>query len=114
MSLTMCLAGGSISSVLATFTKSAMDVTSHVLRSDARCDEQRIAKISRVDVKLDLLLKHAGIEYDPFKALPRDVAEALRNRQKIQAIKLYRNATGVALKDAKDFIEEAQRRAGDA
>src|SRR5438552_18710290 len=59
--------------------------------------ERRIAKISRVDVKLDLLLKHAGIEYDPFKALPRDVAEALRNRQKIHAIKLYRNATGVAM-----------------
>jgi hypothetical protein len=32
--------------------------------------------------------------------------------QKIKAIKLYRQSTGVGLKEAKEFIEEVQRRAG--
>jgi len=36
----------------------------------------------------------------------------LRVNQKIEAIKLYRQATGVGPKEAKEFIEEVQRRAG--
>jgi hypothetical protein len=38
--------------------------------------------------------------------------QALRANQKIEAIKLYRQATGVEHKEAKEFIEEVQRRAG--
>ena len=75
--------------------------------------ERQVGRVSRLDVKLDLLLKHVGVEYDPYKALPPEVINALQNGQKIQAIKLYRKASGVGLKDAKDFIEDAQRRAGD-
>ena len=75
--------------------------------------ERQVGRVSRLDVKLDLLLKHVGVEYDPYKALPSEVINALQNGQKIQAIKLYRKASGVGLKDAKDFIEDAQRRAGD-
>ena len=69
-------------------------------------------RLSRLDLKLDLLLKHAGIEHDPYKNLPHEVVDALQRSQKIQAI--YRKATGVGLKEAKDFIEDVQRRAGDA
>jgi ribosomal protein L7/L12 len=76
--------------------------------------ERQSAKILRLEAKLDLLLKHAGVAYNPYTTLSPDVAEALRNGQKIEAIKRYRNATGVGLKDAKDFIEEAQRHAGGA
>jgi hypothetical protein len=75
--------------------------------------EKRIAKLSRVDAKLDVLLKHAGIEYDPYKNLPHDVVDALRRGKKIEAIKKYREATGADLKEAKDFIEVVQR-AGNA
>ena len=75
--------------------------------------ERQVGRVARLDVKLDLLLKHAGVEYDPYKTLPPEVINALQNGQKIQAIKLYREASGVGLKDAKDFIEDAQRRAGD-
>jgi len=74
--------------------------------------EQRIAKLSSVDAKLDLLLKHAGLEYDPYKSLPREVVEAVQSGRKIEAIKRYREATAVGLKEAKDFIEEVQRRGG--
>jgi ribosomal protein L7/L12 len=74
--------------------------------------EQRIAKVSSMDAKLDLLLKHAGLEYDPYKNLPREVVEAVQSGRKIEAIKLYRETTAVGLKEAKDFIEEVQRRGG--
>lgn len=74
--------------------------------------ERRIAALWRVDAKLDLLLEQAGIEFDPYKELPRQVTEALQRGEKIQAIKHYREATGVGLKEAKEFIEEIQRKSG--
>ena len=74
--------------------------------------EPRIAAISRVDAKLDLLLAQAGIVFDPYKDVPPQVTEALQRGEKIQAIKHYREATNVGLKEAKDFVEEIQRRAG--
>jgi len=64
----------------------------------------------RVEAKLDLLLNQANIRYDPYANLPHEIIDAVRAGQKIQAIKLYRNSTGVGLKEAKDFIEEFQRR----
>ena len=39
----------------------------------------------------------------------REIIEALQNRQKIEAIKLYREATGRDLMEAKDFIESLQQ-----
>ncbi|HWG24070.1 50S ribosomal protein L7/L12 [Actinospica sp.] len=37
--------------------------------------------------------------------LPRAFYEALSDGKKIQAIKLYREATGVGLKEAKDYVD---------
>ena len=74
--------------------------------------QSRMGVLSRVEAKLDLLLKQANIKFDPYSNLPREVVEALRAGQKIKAIKLYRQLNGVGLKEAKDFIEEIQRRAG--
>lgn len=42
---------------------------------------------------------------------PPGVLEALRRGKKIEAIKEYRAATGAGLKDAKEYVEELQRRA---
>jgi hypothetical protein len=64
----------------------------------------------RVEAKLDLLLKQANIEFDPYASVPHEIADAVRAGRTLQAIKLYRDSTGVALKEAKDFIEEYQRR----
>ena len=74
--------------------------------------EQRVAKLYSVDAKLDLLLSHSGLEYDPYKNLPDAVVNALQGGRKIEAIKRYREATGIGLKEAKDFIEDVQRRGG--
>jgi len=40
------------------------------------------------------------------QTMEQQVAEALASGQKIQAIKIYRDATGKDLKDAKDFIDK--------
>ncbi|MDB5600750.1 MAG: hypothetical protein JWN71_2794 [Xanthobacteraceae bacterium] len=74
--------------------------------------QSRLDRLSSMDAKLDLLLKHAGLDYDPYKGLPPAVLEAILNGNKIEAIKRYREFAGVGLKEAKDFIEDVQRRGG--
>jgi ribosomal protein L7/L12 len=74
--------------------------------------QDRMASLGRIEGKLDLLLKQANLKYDPYAHVASDVVEALRRNQKIEAIKLYRQATGVGLKEAKDYVEGMQRRAG--
>jgi ribosomal protein L7/L12 len=69
-----------------------------------------VSQLYRVEAKLDLLLKQANIEFDPYANLPREVADAARAGKTIQAIKLYRQSSEASLKEAKDFIEEYQRR----
>jgi ribosomal protein L7/L12 len=72
----------------------------------------RLAALTRVDAKLDLLLRQANIKFDPFASVAPEITQALREGKKIEAIKLYRSASGAGLKESKDFIEEIQRRAG--
>lgn len=73
--------------------------------------EQRLRALSRLEGKLDALLKHQGIRFDPYSDVPPPVLDALRRSKKIEAIKEYRAATGVGLQEAKEFVEEVQRRA---
>jgi ribosomal protein L7/L12 len=74
--------------------------------------QSRIAVLGRIEGKIDLLLTHADLKYDPLAHVASDVADAIRRNQKIEAIKLYREATGVGLKEAKDYVEGMQRRGG--
>jgi hypothetical protein len=67
--------------------------------------------LSRLEAKLDALLKHAGIQFDPYADAPQPVIDALHRGKKIEAIKEYRTATGAGLHEAKDYVEELQRRA---
>jgi hypothetical protein len=80
-----------------------------LMRLNLSIVEKRAKMLGRIDAKLDLLLKNAGIEFDPYKSLPAGVGEAVQRGEKIRAIKYYREATGFGLKEAKDFIEEVQR-----
>lgn len=73
--------------------------------------ERRLRALSRLEAKLDVLLKHHGIRFDPYAEVPPPVLDALRRGKKIDAIKEYRAATGAGLQEAKDFVEEVQRRA---
>lgn len=77
--------------------------------------ERRLDTLSRLDAKLDALLKHAGIRFDPYGDVPAAVSAALARGEKIEAIKHYRHyraATGSGLREAKEFVEEVQRRKG--
>ncbi|MCK1655580.1 hypothetical protein IVA88_29740 [Bradyrhizobium sp. 149] len=68
--------------------------------------DRRLAKISEIDAKLSLLLSHSELKYDPFEQLPIAVANALRDGNKIEAIRQYRRAAGVDLKTSKAFVEQ--------
>jgi ribosomal protein L7/L12 len=74
--------------------------------------QTRIAALQRVEAKLDLLLKHAGIAFDPYANVPAEVRDAVEQGRKIKAIKSYRQFSGLGLREAKAFVEELQRRAG--
>jgi hypothetical protein len=74
--------------------------------------EQRLLALSRLEGKLDALLKQQGISFDPYADTPPAVLDALRRGRTIEAIKAYRLATGVGLKEAKDYVDELRRRSG--
>jgi ribosomal protein L7/L12 len=67
--------------------------------------------VARLEAKVDALLEHAGIRFDPYAKVPPPVIEALQRGQKIEAIRQYRLATGIGLKEAKERIDEIGRRA---
>ncbi|NJP53657.1 hypothetical protein HCJ93_27220 [Streptomyces sp. SBST2-5] len=66
--------------------------------------ERRVARLER---KLDLLLGHLGVRQET----PRreEIAGLLREGKKVQAIKVYREATGAGLVEAKEAVEELER-----
>lgn len=66
------------------------------------------AQLRRVERKLDAIIKHLDIRTDdpPLDELcGPDIQVLLASGKKIEAIKLYRERTGVGLKEAKDFID---------
>ena len=70
------------------------------------------SRLKRLEAKVDLLLEQAGLEFNPLENGQEEVLELLQQGQKIQAIKLYREITGVGLKEAKDEVEEMARQRG--
>ena len=72
--------------------------------------ERRLTRLSRLDAKIDALLRNAGIHFDPLQDVPADVREALERGETILAIKRFRQATGAGLKEAKEFVDEVRRR----
>ena len=74
--------------------------------------EPDLGALSRVEAKLDALLKHQGIQFDPYAEVAPPVLDALRRGKKVEAIKEYRAVSGAGLKEAKEYVEELQRRAG--
>jgi hypothetical protein len=73
--------------------------------------DRHVHALTRLEAKLDALLTHEGIRFDPYADVPPPVVDALRRGKKIEAIKEYRMATGAGLREAKDWVEEVQRRA---
>ena len=66
------------------------------------------SRINELEDKLKLVYRHLNIEYgdsahDPM--LSPQLQAALRSGNKIEAIKIYRELTGVGLAEAKEAIE---------
>jgi ribosomal protein L7/L12 len=80
-----------------------------VMRLTSTHQQQRV--LSRLEAKLDALLKHEGVRFDPYRDVPRAVIDALQRGKKVEAIKAYRAATGTDLKEAKEYVDEIARRA---
>ncbi|MEU5153566.1 ribosomal protein L7/L12 [Glycomyces sp. NPDC021274] len=67
--------------------------------------------LARIERKLDLVMQHLGLhDHAPPAPDPlADVRHLARQGKKIQAIKVYREHTGVGLKEAKDAVEQLER-----
>ncbi len=75
-----------------------------VLSGRRNGDAARLAVIER---RLQLIMDHLGVA-DP-EPETADIVAHLAAGKKIEAIKLYRERTGVGLKEAKDATEEIAR-----
>ncbi len=68
-------------------------------------------RFARLERKVDALLKKFDI--DPQAGIDPEVLAFAKAGRKIEAIKRYRQATGVSLKEAKDYVEEVERSSRD-
>ena len=70
------------------------------------------SRINELEDRLKFIYRRLNIEYaDPNSdpVLSPKVQEALRRGNKIEAIKIYRELTGVGLAEAKDVIDKAEQ-----
>ena len=59
-------------------------------------------QLRRIEEKLNAIMKHLNIE---FPSVDPQIVELAGAGKNIEAIKLYRDQTGVSLKEAKEFVE---------
>ena len=70
--------------------------------------KQKVAELER---KLNFVMEALRLQYsDVPAAQDGEVIEMIKRGNLIEAIKLYREQTGLGLKEAKDAVDELQRR----
>lgn len=67
-------------------------------------DEYR-QRIRFLEVKVNALIKHAGIDFNDTTFVPVEVHNAIKNGHRLKAIRLYREITGVDLKEATEVVD---------
>ncbi|MGW0083257.1 ribosomal protein L7/L12 [Streptomyces sp. NPDC003393] len=70
-------------------------IESRISRADRR--------MARMERKLDLILDHLGLREEDLRL--EEVTRLLRAGKRIEAVKVYREATGSGLKEAKDAVD---------
>jgi ribosomal protein L7/L12 len=73
------------------------------------------SRINELEDRLNFLYRRLNIEYaDPNSdsVLSPQIQDALRRGNKIEAIKIYRELTGVGLAEAKQAVENLESRLG--
>ena len=65
------------------------------------------ARVAKLERQVEFLLKKLELDYvdRPSQNVSPDILYEVQRGNKIAAIKLYREQTGVGLKEAKDFID---------
>ena len=75
--------------------------------------QQLRSRINEMEDRLKFLYQRLGIDYatDPNgnPVMSTQIQAALRSGNKIEAIKIYRELTGVGLAEAKDVIDKAEK-----
>jgi ribosomal protein L7/L12 len=70
-------------------------------------------RVSRLEVRLEKLLRHVGFDPDPNPPATADIAVLARTPGgKIAAIKAYREQTGAGLREAKAEVERLMEQGG--
>lgn len=62
-------------------------------------------RIRFLEVKVDALIKHTGIEFDDSTLVPVEVHQAVKAGHRLKAIRLYRKTTGADLKEASEVVD---------
>ena len=65
-------------------------------------------RIRRLEAQVALLSEKLGVPFEEIGAgggIPQEVVDLAQSGNKIQAIKLYRERTGVGLAEAKDVVD---------
>jgi len=72
----------------------------------SKSDPAAAARLIRVERKLDLIMQSLGLKYEDIGALGHAAQSAARNGNKIEAIKIHREAAKCGLKEAREAVEE--------
>ncbi len=84
----------------------------------ASLEQEEIAllrqRVVRLEAQVDFLYRHLGVTFEADRHAGDDpqVIEALKNKTLIEAIQVYRKNKGGSLAEAKDAVEDMQRRLG--
>lgn len=62
-------------------------------------------RIRFLEVKVDALINHTGIEFDDSSFVPVEVQQAIKSGHRLKAIRLYRKITGAGLKEASEVVD---------
>jgi large subunit ribosomal protein L7/L12 len=75
-------------------------------RYDTEIQELR-QRVFKLEQQIEFILRSQGLRYhdEPNQGISPSIMAALQCGNKIKAIKIYREETGVGLKEAKDFID---------
>lgn len=71
-------------------------------------------RVGDLERKLDFVMQQLKLEYqdDPLSPALTEAAAWLRKGNKLEAIKVYQQRTGVGLKESKDTIEALEKKLG--
>lgn len=74
--------------------------------------QTRIASLSRMEAKIDVLLAQAGVTFEPYENVSPLIVEQIKKGYRHQASTLYRKSNNASREDAAAYVEKVGARAG--